>query len=92
MPKIYFPAFAFAERRTSLPGMAAKAACFSNLQSSRYVCRTVQWQGIFDAMNDNQLPKGMLRVASWWVTAVLVGYFVTNVLGSRTVQSMLGKW
>lgn len=43
-------------------------------------------------MNDKQLPKVVLLVASWWVTAVVVGYIVTNVLGSRTVQSMLGKW
>ena len=32
-----------------------------------------------------------LRLANLWVVAVLAGYFVFNILGSRTVQSLLGK-
>ena len=32
-----------------------------------------------------------LRLATLWVLAVLGGYFVFNVWGSRTVQSLLGR-
>lgn len=32
-----------------------------------------------------------LRFAPLWVMAVIVGYLVFTVLGSRTVQSLLGR-
>ena len=80
MPKISYPIFACPGILSLVPVIGATPEYF------------VQWRAFFDGMNDKQLPKAVLLVASWWVTAVVVGYFVTNVLGSRTVQSMLGKW
>ncbi len=42
-------------------------------------------------MSDKQLPESKLRLATLWMLAVLAGYFVFNILGSRTVQGLLGK-
>ena len=80
MPKISYPIFAFPGIPSLVPVIGATPEYF------------VQWRAFFDGMNDKQLPKLVLVVASWWVTAVVVGYFVTNVLGSRTVLTMLRKW
>ena len=42
-------------------------------------------------MSDNDDPKSKLRFAPWWVTAVVIGFFVFNILGSRLMQSMLHR-
>ena len=42
-------------------------------------------------MRDNDEPKSILRFAPWWVTAVVIGFLVFNILGSRVVQGMLHK-
>ena len=42
-------------------------------------------------MSDNPPPNWKLRIAPWWVIAVIAGYLVFTVMSSRTVQSFLGK-
>ena len=42
-------------------------------------------------MSQKEEPESKLRLAPWWVMAVVIGYLVFNILGSRIVQSMLHR-
>ena len=42
-------------------------------------------------MSDDKKPKVMLRLAPWWVMAVVAGYLFFNVWGSRAVQNLLHR-
>lgn len=42
-------------------------------------------------MSENPEPNPKFPLASLWVSAVVVGFLIFNILGSRAVQNLLHK-